>query len=413
MKRFGPAILLAALLAGCSTKILVKEGGVETASEPRPAPIAAPRLDLSLCLEPEPGRNPDYRRRLAQTFAQELGPLFARVLLEGGDCDARVTVGDLNELGVYSRRGTWLFAVRPTTGAPLRKSWPALAGELYRRLSPSGSWHAALLEGRAPAAAPAPPERRLSDADLPSYRLPERPKDAAVVIGVESYSDLPKAEFAERDAQAFKAHLLGLGVPERNIALLVGSRAGKAALEKNLEQWLPRVADETSRVYVYFSGHGAPDPRSGEAYLVPWDGDPNFLETTAYPVKRLYQKLAALRAQEIVVALDSCFSGAGGRSVLPRGARPLVAKSSEEKPADARITVLTASDAGEISGSLPSAAHGLFTYHLLMGLNGAAGSPVTLEALHRYLAPKVADEAKRENRDQNPKLLGDGALRLR
>ena len=71
------------------------------------------------------------------------------------------------------------------------------------------------------------------------------------------------------------------------------------------------------RNLVYLSGHGAPDPKSGAAYIVPWDGDPNFLETTAYPVSRLYQKLGALKAREIVVALDSCFSGAN----LARGRR--------------------------------------------------------------------------------------------
>ena len=118
-------------------------------------------------------------------------------------------------------------------------------------------------------------------------------------------------------------------------------------------------------------------------------------------------------AKEIFVALDSWFSGAGGRSVLARGTRPLVTKVEVEAPSDSRLTVLSASRSSEISGSMPDAGHGLFTYHLLKGLNGAAGAPITIESLHRYLAPRVADAAKRENRDQNPQLFGTGTLRLR
>ncbi|MBI4678719.1 MAG: caspase family protein [Elusimicrobia bacterium] len=164
-----------------------------------------------------------------------------------------------------------------------------------------------------------------SDIDTPAYRLPERPDDFAVVFGVGRYSDIPEARFAERDAEAMKKHLLALGFPSRNVIHLAGEKAGYKSIEKFLETWLPKNVKSNSRVFFYFSGHGAPDPRTGEAYLLPWDGDPNFLENTGYPIKRLYEELSSLQAREVIVAMDACFSGAGGRSVLAKGARPLVA----------------------------------------------------------------------------------------
>ncbi|MDX6770339.1 MAG: caspase family protein [Elusimicrobiota bacterium] len=256
----------------------------------------------------------------------------------------------------------------------------------------------------APAPGPGPAD------SAPRYLSPERANDLAVIVGIESYSDIAsKAPYGERDADAFKAHVRALGVPERNIALLKGSKAGRASLVKNLEQWLPRLAKADSRVYFYFSGHGAPDVKSGQAYLVPWDGDPNFLESTAYPVAQLYRKLGELPARQVLVVLDSCFSGAGGRSVLASGARPLVAKIVTGA-VPAKVTVLAASASDEISGSLDDKGHGAFTYFLLQGLDAGKTTP---KALADYLIPRVQDEARRLNRDQTPQLLGDGSWALR
>lgn len=271
----------------------------------------------------------------------------------------------------------------------------------------------ATLEG-AKAAAPAPKAAAApsSDVDAPRYKKGSRPDDFAVVIGIDGYSELPSATYAERDASAVKAHLLALGYPERNVALLLGAKAGRASVAKMLETWLANNVNERSTVFVYYSGHGAPDPKTGDAYLVPWDGDPQFLQDTAYPIKRLYAKLSALKAKRAVVALDACFSGSGGRSVLAKGLRPLVAQVSLAQDA-AKVVSLTAAEGGQVTGTLDEQGHGLFTYYLLRGLNGAAkdaDGKVTLRGLHEYLTPNVQDGARRQNRDQTPQLLGAPAL---
>lgn len=322
---------------------------------------------------------------------------------------------EIDRLSMHAEsRQSWTAVSRPY-GAAVEQGAKELGVLLKEKLLASSKLQGFLGSGQGapatrPAAASPAPAPSLPASPSPTFSASERLDDLAVIVGIESYSDIAsKAPFAERDADAFKAHVRALGVPERNIALLKGSKAGKASLEKNLEQWLPRLAKANSRVYFYFSGHGAPDVKTGQAYLVPWDGDPNFLETTAYPVARLYKKLGELPAKQVLVAMDSCFSGAGGRSVLASGARPLVGKI-ETGAAPAKLTVLAASASNEISGSLDDKGHGAFTYFLLQGLDAGKTTP---KALADYLTPLVQDEARRLNRDQTPQLLGDGSWSLR
>ena len=314
-------------------------------------------------------------------------------------------------VGGLKRLLTWIVwpvgavatAISPTADAQMQRVARNIV-EGVAKAEPSS-------RGEETASAPAAPEAS-SGVDRPSYRRAERPDDLAVVVGIDHYSDLPSAPFAERDSAAVKAHLLALGVPERNIAYLSGSKAGRSSIQKYVEEWLPRLAKDDSRVYFYFSGHGAPDVKTGGAYLVPWDGDASYLESTGYPVKRLYAKLGGLKAKEVVVAMDTCFSGAGGRSVLPSGARPLVSRS-ETLSVGPTIVALTASSGQQITGVEEAEGHGAFTYYLLEGLNRKAADE-SVQGLYDYLKPRVEDAARRGNRDQTPSLLGENAaVRLR
>lgn len=256
-------------------------------------------------------------------------------------------------------------------------------------------------------AAPAP---AAPDADGLASRGLKRPDDFALIVGIEKYQSLPAADYGENDAESFQKLAAGLGVPEENTIVLTGARATRTGLAKYLEEWLPRNATPQSRVYFFYSGHGAPDPADGSAYLMPWDGDASFLRSSAYPLSRLYEQLHGLKAKEIVVALDSCFSGAGGRSVIAKGARPLVNVRESAVPADAKLTVLAAASGAEITGSLDEQRHGMFTFYLLRGLQGEADADrdghVMVEELQAYVGKEVQRAARRQNREQTPQVLG-------
>lgn len=243
-----------------------------------------------------------------------------------------------------------------------------------------------------------------------------RPKDFALIVGIESYRTIPKADYGESDAKRMRSYIEALGVPSQNIVSLTGQSASKSDIVKYLEEWLPANVSPESRVYFYYSGHGAPDPQTGSAYLVPWDGDPAFPKSTAYSVAQLYASLEKLPAKEAVVMIDSCFSGAGGRSVLAQGARPLVTVHEDAPAASGKVSAITASGPEQIAGGLALRKQGLFSYYLMRGLSGAADAnadkSVTLGELRDYLSAEVPKAARRSNREQTPRVSGNAALAL-
>lgn len=259
------------------------------------------------------------------------------------------------------------------------------------------------------AAASAPPRRENghSDVDKPDYAAPEDVNKFAVVVGVEKYASLPPADFADHDAEAVRNHLIALGFAPRHIKFLHGQSATRSKMAAYIEDWLPKNVNSESTVFFYYSGHGSPNAKTGQGYLVPVDGDPEYLDRTGYSLSELYKRLGNLPAKHVFVALDSCFSGAGGRSVLAKGARPLVTKINLDPMSGSKIVTLAAAKGDQISGTLSEQEHGVFTYYMLKGLNGAAAKngEVTAQSLYHYLKPKVEDAASLDNRDQVPQLF--------
>jgi uncharacterized caspase-like protein len=253
-----------------------------------------------------------------------------------------------------------------------------------------------------------------SDVDeLPPMKAKPTKNAYAIVIGIEQYRQkLPKADFATQDAKTVAEYLTkAMGYPEENIVILTNGNAAKSDFEKYFEQWLANHAEKGSTVFVYYSGHGAPNPKSGDAYLVPYDGDPSFIAQTGYSLKRLYESLGKLPAKEIIVALDSCFSGAGGRSVLPKGARPLVMNLQANTVLARNMTVMSASSGEQISSTYDEKGHGLFTYFLLKGIKNEdvvrQDGSIAVSDLFSYIKPQVERIARRQyNNEQTPQLIG-------
>lgn len=326
-------------------------------------------------------------------------------------------------VGVLSLSGyTLMRSAPPPKPIPIPEPIPAPAPapvpEIVRevRTGPSEADLRALIQTELKGAMrPVSVPRLASDVDEPTYAVQPDASRVALVVGVEKYPSLPSADYAVRDAVAVRDHLLALGFAPRNILLLTDADATKGRLTAALNNWLPQRVSGGGTVFFYYSGHGAPDLASREAYLVPVDGMPEDLADTAIPLKQLYAKLTALNARDVIVTLDSCFSGLGGRSVIASGARPLVTQMDVNAGRRAKITVLAASGPNQISGPLNSEGHGIFTYYLLKGLNGAAldgQGRVTMSSLYQYLRPEVEDAARMEKRSQTPQLMTNGNVSL-
>lgn len=254
--------------------------------------------------------------------------------------------------------------------------------------------------------------------DLPSVKAKPNQNAYAIVIGIETYREkLPKADYATHDAKTMTEYLTKvMGYPEENVVTLVNDRAAKSDLEKYLEKWLPNHVEKGGAVFVYYSGHGAPDTKTGGAFLVPYDGDPSFINETGYSLKRLYEALGKLQTDNIVVALDSCFSGAGGKSVLAKGARPIVITLDHDANITRDMTIMSASAGDQISSTYAEKGHGLFTYFFLKGLKGDGDANgdgrIEVNELYSYLKPLVGRTARRVyNNEQSPQLIAPAEKR--
>ncbi|OGW17046.1 MAG: hypothetical protein A2X56_13405 [Nitrospirae bacterium GWC2_57_13] len=248
--------------------------------------------------------------------------------------------------------------------------------------------------------------------ELPAIKAKPDKNAYAIVVGIEQYRQkLPKADFAVADAKSVSDYLTRvMGYPEENVVTLLNDRAALGDFVKYFEKWLPNNVEKDGTVFVYYSGHGAPDSKTGGAYLVPYDGDPTFIAETGYSLKRMYDALGKLPAKEIIVALDSCFSGAGGRSVIAKGARPLVMNLQTAIAPAKNMTVLAASSGEQTSSTYDEKGHGLFTYFMLNGIKNEdivkPDGSLEIRDLYNYIKPQVENIARRKyNNEQTPQLI--------
>lgn len=277
----------------------------------------------------------------------------------------------------------------------------------------SGGSHAQERRASVSVEAPRPSSVYPDDPEVPARKI-LRKDDVAIVVGLEEYERLPKANFGDRDATSFSSALNKLGVPEENVVTLLGKNASMTNVVKYLEGWLPRHVKRDARVWFFFSGHGSPDVNTGTPYIMFWDSDAEYVKNTGLPLEHLYDLLGNLAVKEAVVVLDSCFSGGGTRSILPSGVRPLtpVTLPSRIPP---RVIVLAAAAGEQTAGSLDERGHGIFTYHLLEGLHEDADMKsrhLKLRSLFEFARRRTVIDARKQNHEQTPAISGSGDFDL-
>jgi len=258
-----------------------------------------------------------------------------------------------------------------------------------------------------------------SDVDRFVPRSPAaRAHGLAVVLGVEEYQAGPPAAYAAEDARTAARYFEhALGIPAERIQLLLDEEVSLAQLQRIFGEdgWLARRMHEDSEVFVFFAGHGVADWNALVPYLIPADGDLNYLPQTAYPLDRMIERLAALDARQATVFIDACFSGLtrDGQSLLD-GARPLVLVPSRRAPSG--VSLFSAAQGGELANALDEQGHGLFSYFLFKGLAGAADLDgdrrITAGELKLYLEERVPRAAAALDREQSPSIFLDRAERL-
>lgn len=237
-----------------------------------------------------------------------------------------------------------------------------------------------------------------TDGLIPGSARPKIPRSYAVVIGISQYKNLSAAQqlpYAERDAESIYSILIspeGGNFRAENVHKLTGSAATLTNLRREIEQWLPSVAKNDDRVLLYFAGHGFVEKNSGEAYFAPYDIKLDDLGGTGYPMATVNAVMGAkIQAKDKILLTDSCHSGAIAPDAdIQTLNRSLVGLNRS-------IFSLTASREQERSFESPDVGggHGIFTYYVVKGLEGAADESgdgyVTADELAEYVHTTVRE----------------------
>jgi tetratricopeptide (TPR) repeat protein/uncharacterized caspase-like protein len=242
----------------------------------------------------------------------------------------------------------------------------------------------------------------------------------AVVIGITRYQteSLSTLQFADRDAGLFAAHLqskAGGNVPAGHIRLLVNEDATIAAIYDALN-WLQERCTSNDKAYFYFSGHGDVETANtfSLGYLLAYNSPPNNYRNNAITIEDLNKvanHLSTKTKATVVLVTDACHSGklAGdyykGKQLVASQLQLIL--NNEIRMAACAVDE-KAAESEDWGGG-----RGVFSYYLLMGLNGLAdlnrNDTVQLRELNTYLdSAFTADQVLIRNAyKQHPVLDGN------
>ena len=253
------------------------------------------------------------------------------------------------------------------------------------------------------------------DVEIPALNI-SNPDAVAVVIGIKDYksAEVPAVENALNDAAVMKKYLVqAFGYREENIIYLENPTKGDFervfGTEKSFKgQLFNYIKPEKSDIFVYYSGHGAPDTETKTSYFVPSDAHPHYVRLSGYPLSLFYSNLEKLPARSRTVVLDACFSGGSQAGTLLSKASPLVLTPTDTA-APKGINLFASSSGDEISSWYPEKKHSMYTYFFLKAI-GKQGGPggASFGAVQKYIDENVPYLARRlYNRSQTPQFTGD------
>ncbi len=256
---------------------------------------------------------------------------------------------------------------------------------------------------------------------------PPPPNRWAVIVGIGRYEspEIPRLRYSVPDAEAVHQVLTGPAGFKPEHVLLLTDRTDRKPTYRNLKwalgTFLARSAQKDDTVVIFFAGHGAPETdqrgieRDGLAkYLIPSDADPDDLYATAFPMDELQAIFGRIEAERVVVFLDACYSGAaGGRTFAAKKTRAVNVDELflERLTRSKGRAIITASRPNEVSLEVGEFGHGLFTYYLIQGLQGAADlnrdGIVSLQELYEYVEQQVVQKSRALGGNQHPVMKGE------
>lgn len=231
------------------------------------------------------------------------------------------------------------------------------------------------------------------DNDIPMTGI-ENTHTYCVIIANENYEEAPNVDYAKNDGRVFAEYCqLTLGIPVNQIRLY--TNAGYNDVQKAIRfMETAQEIDNEAKLIFYYSGHGIPNETDRTAYILPVDGSPKDVQT-CFSLKKLYARLGKIKARNVTVLLDACFSGSNKSNGDAIFASRSIVRAKQEV-ASGNMVVISAASGDETALPLKEAQHGLFTYYLLKKLRSSKGR-VTLGELYADLRQEVMKSSILDN----------------
>ena len=206
----------------------------------------------------------------------------------------------------------------------------------------------------------------------------DQPNFYAVVIGISQFSQLPKEEwleYAHSDASDFYKFITsprGRAFSPDNVFLLTNEQASFQAIRSRLGSTLAKKIKPEDTVYIFIATHGMVEKEAArEGYLLAHDSDREDLYSSAMPMRELGNIMSnrLKNARRVFLFADACRAGKLGQTQW--SVNRYIEDVSKQR---GEVVGLLASRPNEFSreGKQFGGGHGVFTYHLLKGLMGAA-----------------------------------------
>ena len=242
----------------------------------------------------------------------------------------------------------------------------------------------------------------------------------ALLVGISKYQKPELSlQFAEADASVFGKLLAsprGGGLPSDNVMLLTDEKATTAAVRNGFQDFLKRRATKKDTVVILIAGHGTVEvPGSKSAFILTYDSDPQDLKSTALPMGELQSLFEEQLAKvgRVLLFVDVCKAGTIG-TIHNTSVTSNVQQLGD---VEGDLFGLLASRPKEVSLEGPQfgGGHGVFSYFVIKGLEGAADENhdgvVDANELIKYVNDGVAMATDNK---QHPREFGtyDNSMRL-
>ena len=149
---------------------------------------------------------------------------------------------------------------------------------------------------------------RVTAVPRPNNRKPGEEPYLAVLIGMDRYRDTWPGAYRTRRGHvaALTRTLQTTGFfTGQTIRILEGTRATRTKIEETLIKWSRRRLRQDGVLVFYFSGQALNHLKTGDVYLVPFEGSPHATAARLIPLRALQRVLAKLGNRLTLLILDA------------------------------------------------------------------------------------------------------------